>query len=414
MSFDYRAYHTTEQLREQSKKEQKIHDATVKHLNEMWPHSFCDLGHPKNKGQPRICSGNHQEMEPYTGHIIHPTYDNRYLLADRYHVKNSTNSRIPDEIKDRYFEMCKQEKFEGYSKFDNLIKAYPGLLRCVDEKQRNGLHLTATYGMSSHNSSSGSSFLVEKYGFDIFEECSGQSNANAFLLSAKSGSVEQMKYFIGRNPTILNSVDGDGRNGLYLSEKSWKLISQKYRGSPDRQLKLKVNRFYEGTKFLEEKLKIQEKNQKLREIAKNCEKTKKKEVIAARSTQSTESSHLSWINNNNCTSTVAESMLTDQIAAYNARKSEKGVIGAKFMLTLEIRLCDFCFLKTDLQDLVVKIKTEIVMNGLVWGNVLKIGEFKFTIIATIEVEKVSSDDLTKIIRSYKEVKYVDIDAFKKL
>jgi len=117
----------------------------------------------------------------------------------------------------------------------------------------------------------------------------------------------------------------------------------------------------------------------------------------------------------------AERVKAERIAAYNARKAEKaekkGVVAAKSMLTLDVKPFDD---ETDLQALAKKIKSEITMDGLVWGTVhelkpLAFGIFKLVITAIIEDEKVSSDDLTEQIESYDdEVQSVDIAAFNKL
>merc|ERR1711957_971753 len=117
----------------------------------------------------------------------------------------------------------------------------------------------------------------------------------------------------------------------------------------------------------------------------------------------------------------AERVKAERIAAYNARKAEKaekkGVVAAKSMLTLDVKPFDD---ETDLQTLAKKIKSEIVMDGLVWGTVhelkpLAFGIFKLVITAIIEDEKVSSDDLTEKIEDYEdEVQSVDIAAFNKL
>merc|ERR1712166_1149312 len=104
----------------------------------------------------------------------------------------------------------------------------------------------------------------------------------------------------------------------------------------------------------------------------------------------------------------AERVKAERIAAYNARKAEKaekkGVVAAKSMLTLDVKPFDD---ETDLQTLAKKIKSEIVMDGLVWGTVhelkpLAFGIFKLVITAIIEDEKVSSDDLTEKIEDYED------------
>jgi len=97
----------------------------------------------------------------------------------------------------------------------------------------------------------------------------------------------------------------------------------------------------------------------------------------------------------------AERVKAERVAAYNARKAEKaekkGVVAAKSMITLDIKPFDD---ETDLQALAAKIKSEITMDGLVWGSKhelkpLAFGIFKLVITAIVEDEKVSTDDLTE-------------------
>jgi len=117
----------------------------------------------------------------------------------------------------------------------------------------------------------------------------------------------------------------------------------------------------------------------------------------------------------------AERVKAERVAAYNARKAEKaekkGVVAAKSMITLDIKPFDD---ETDLQALAAKIKSEITMDGLVWGSKhelkpLAFGIFKLVITAIVEDEKVSTDDLTEKIEEYDdEVQSVDIAAFNKL
>merc|ERR1712217_598099 len=114
---------------------------------------------------------------------------------------------------------------------------------------------------------------------------------------------------------------------------------------------------------------------------------------------------------------AAEALKAKRVAEYNARKAEKaakkGVVAAKSMITLDVKPFDD---ETDLDALAAKIKAEIAMDGLVWGQKhekkpLAFGIFKLVITAVVEDEKVSTDDLTEKIEEYDdEVQSVDIAA----
>jgi len=117
----------------------------------------------------------------------------------------------------------------------------------------------------------------------------------------------------------------------------------------------------------------------------------------------------------------AERVKAERVAAYNAKKAAKvatkGAVAAKSMITLDVKPFDD---ETDLDALAIKIKSEIVMDGLVWGGKhekkpLAFGIFKLVVTAVVEDEKVSTDDLTEKIEEYEdEVQSVDIAAFNKL
>merc|ERR1712217_438386 len=100
-----------------------------------------------------------------------------------------------------------------------------------------------------------------------------------------------------------------------------------------------------------------------------------------------------------------------------AKAAKKGVVAAKSMITLDVKPFDD---ETDLDALAAKIKSEIAMDGLVWGQKhekkpLAFGIFKLVVTAVVEDEKVSTDDLTEKIEEYEdEVQSVDIAAFNKL
>jgi len=117
----------------------------------------------------------------------------------------------------------------------------------------------------------------------------------------------------------------------------------------------------------------------------------------------------------------AERVKAERVAAYNAKKAAKvatkGAVIAKSMITLDVKPFDD---ETDLDALAAKIKSEIVMDGLVWGakhekKPLAFGIFKLVVTAVVEDDKVSTDDLTEKIEEYEdEVQSVDIAAFNKL
>jgi len=116
-----------------------------------------------------------------------------------------------------------------------------------------------------------------------------------------------------------------------------------------------------------------------------------------------------------------EALKAKRVAEYNERKAAKaatkGVVAAKSMITLDVKPFDD---ETDLDALAAKIKSEIEMPGLVWGQKhekkpLAFGIFKLVVTAVVEDDKVSTDDLTERIEEYEdEVQSVDIAAFNKL
>jgi len=118
---------------------------------------------------------------------------------------------------------------------------------------------------------------------------------------------------------------------------------------------------------------------------------------------------------------AAEALKAKRVAEYNAKKAEKvakkGAVIAKSMITLDVKPFDD---ETDLEALAKKIKSEITMDGLVWGATHKLvplafGIKKLVITAVVEDDKVSTDDLTERIEEYEdEVQSTDIAAFNKL
>lgn len=108
-----------------------------------------------------------------------------------------------------------------------------------------------------------------------------------------------------------------------------------------------------------------------------------------------------------------------RIADYNARKAakeeKKGKTIAKSSITFDVKPWDD---ETNLDNLLVKIKT-IEMEGLVWGAAQKkplaYGIFKLCVIAVVEDDKVSTEDVVEKIESFEdEVQSVDIAAFNKI
>jgi elongation factor 1-beta len=107
------------------------------------------------------------------------------------------------------------------------------------------------------------------------------------------------------------------------------------------------------------------------------------------------------------------------IAKKNAEKAEKAkgkpVLISKSSVILFVKPLEA---ETDMNEVAAKIKKEIVIESLVWGDYELIpvayGIKKLRIICVIEDEKVALDDLTEAIEEMEEVQSVDIDAFNKL
>lgn len=74
--------------------------------------------------------------------------------------------------------------------------------------------------------------------------------------------------------------------------------------------------------------------------------------------------------------------------------------------------------ETDMNVVAEKIKREVVMESLQWGDYelqpVAYGIMKLRIICVIEDEKIQLDDLTEAIEEFEEVQSVDIDAFNKI
>merc|ERR1739848_270285 len=115
---------------------------------------------------------------------------------------------------------------------------------------------------------------------------------------------------------------------------------------------------------------------------------------------------------------AAEKLKQQRVAEYNARKAakeeKKGKVVAKSSITFDIKPFDD---ETNLDDIDARIR-KVEMPGLVWGKSQKkplaYGIFKLVIIAVVEDDKVSSDDLTDIMEDYEDVQSVDIANFSKI
>merc|ERR1739848_488662 len=115
---------------------------------------------------------------------------------------------------------------------------------------------------------------------------------------------------------------------------------------------------------------------------------------------------------------AAEKLKQQRVAEYNARRAakeeKKGKVVAKSSITFDIKPFDG---ETNLDDIDARIR-KVEMPGLVWGKSQKkplaYGIFKLVIIAVVEDDKVSSDDLTDIMEDYEDVQSVDIANFSKI
>jgi len=107
------------------------------------------------------------------------------------------------------------------------------------------------------------------------------------------------------------------------------------------------------------------------------------------------------------------------IARKNAEKAEKNKgkpeVIAKSSVILFVKPLEA---ETDMKVVAEKIKKEIVMDSLQWGDYellpVAYGIMKLRIICVIEDDKVALDDLTEAIEAMEDVQSVDIDAFNKL
>lgn len=107
------------------------------------------------------------------------------------------------------------------------------------------------------------------------------------------------------------------------------------------------------------------------------------------------------------------------IAKKAAEKAEKNkgkpAVVAKSSVIMSVKPLDS---ETDMNEVAEKIKKEVVMDGLQWGDyelvVIAYGIKKLRIICIIEDDKVMLDDLQEAIEEFEEVQSVDIDAFNKV
>jgi len=107
------------------------------------------------------------------------------------------------------------------------------------------------------------------------------------------------------------------------------------------------------------------------------------------------------------------------IAKKNAEKEAKNkgkpAVIAKSSVILFVKPLEA---ETDMKVVAEKIKKEVVMDSLQWGDYellpVAYGIMKLRIICVIEDDKVQLDDLTEAIEAMEEVQSVDIDAFNKL
>ncbi|KAJ2452506.1 hypothetical protein EV183_002879 [Coemansia sp. RSA 2336] len=113
----------------------------------------------------------------------------------------------------------------------------------------------------------------------------------------------------------------------------------------------------------------------------------------------------------------AEKLKAQRLAEYKAKKEAKGPgKAAKSMITYDIKPWDA---ETDLEEVESLVKS-IEMDGLVWAQAGKripiaFGVKKLQINATVEDDKVSTDELAEKIMEFEDhVQSVDVAAFMKL
>jgi len=113
----------------------------------------------------------------------------------------------------------------------------------------------------------------------------------------------------------------------------------------------------------------------------------------------------------------AEAIIARKAAEHAAKKAASGKAKpvAKSSVILFVKPEDA---ETDMNELAAKIKKEVVMDSLQWGDYelipIAYGIKKLRIICVIEDDKIQLDDLTEAIEQFEEVQSVDIDAFNKL
>jgi len=98
-----------------------------------------------------------------------------------------------------------------------------------------------------------------------------------------------------------------------------------------------------------------------------------------------------------------------------AKNKNKPAVIAKSSVILFVKPLEA---ETDMNEVAAKIKREVVMESLQWGDYELIpvayGIKKLRIICVIEDDKVMLDDLIEAIEALEEVQSVDVDAFNKL
>merc|ERR1712173_150845 len=87
----------------------------------------------------------------------------------------------------------------------------PEIKSCVSDDGCTALHYSAGFG-----SLDVSKMLVEDHSMD-FKNVLDKNGRNAFLISCYNKNPDNMKYFIEKDPTVLESANKDKLNALYFS-----------------------------------------------------------------------------------------------------------------------------------------------------------------------------------------------------
>ena len=110
----------------------------------------------------------------------------------------------------------KQQQMEYF------IEQDPKILKSVALDKRNALHISARSGTLKVTK-----FLAEQHQFNMFDS-SNIHERNAFLCSASGGKVDQMEYFLRKNPNLAKTSNSDKFNALHLSAKFGTLQGTKF------------------------------------------------------------------------------------------------------------------------------------------------------------------------------------------